>query len=482
MKKETQPAKISYFFGPGWKQLGEFIKTFWNLNQEDVKKRQAKFESGMGIMSLGGVANLVSCFMLLLFGTIFFLIISGCVSVVLGAAYIIVYLLFFVVWLTDRIYLLRKRIFVACPNCKEKYLIPTYICPTCGRKHTKLTSGKYGAFKRTCECGTKLPSHFLTKRSTLAAECPKCGYSLSGTESVPICVPVIGGRSAGKTAYITSFVYEFIEHAAPRNGMEIKHYNREMERFYNQEIKRDYLSGTTRMTKTENDINQASTKAFNFLIESRKFSPERLIQIYDVAGESFVENTENEEQLQYRYCQGIIFMLDPIAIPAVRNRLDERINEVDRNSVGTLDTDLILDSFLNKLRQITGQSSGAMVSTPIAVVISKGDIKTLNPFIGEDVISDYMSEHDLEMDSYMDIQDEMVRKFLNENGMAGFVSSIGLKFKNNRYFVCSAIGHTREAGRYNPKGVLEPMEWIFQNADPAMKAVWNEHKFGRLVK
>lgn len=26
MKKDTQPAKVSYFFGSGWKELGDFIK------------------------------------------------------------------------------------------------------------------------------------------------------------------------------------------------------------------------------------------------------------------------------------------------------------------------------------------------------------------------------------------------------------------------------------------------------------------------
>lgn len=72
MKREKQPAKVSYFFGPGWKNLGEFTKIFWNLNRDDVRKRQKKFESGMGVMSIRGVANLISCFMLILFGTAFF--------------------------------------------------------------------------------------------------------------------------------------------------------------------------------------------------------------------------------------------------------------------------------------------------------------------------------------------------------------------------------------------------------------------------
>lgn len=64
------------------------------------------------------------------------------------------------------------------------------------------------------------------------------------------------------------------------------------------------------MTKTELDLKQASSKAFSFMVSHSKLNPDRLIQIYDVAGESFIDNTENEEQLPYTYYQRIIFMLD----------------------------------------------------------------------------------------------------------------------------------------------------------------------------
>lgn len=204
------------------------------------------------------------------------------VSAILGAAFLVVYALILVIWLLDRINLVSKGIFVACPNCKNKYLIPTYICP-------------------------------------------ECGVSLSGTGSKPLCIPVIGGRSSGKTAYITAFSYEFIEKVAPRNSIEIKHYNEETENFYKTDIRNDYMGGTTRMTKAEMDLKQVSSKAFSFIVHHNKMNPDRLVQIYDVAGESFVDNTENEEQLQYSYCQGIIFMLDPLSIPTVRNYLDDSI-------------------------------------------------------------------------------------------------------------------------------------------------------------
>lgn len=482
MKKEVQPAKLSYFFGPGWKELWIFIKKFWSFNQEDIKKRAEKVETGKGIMSLSGAGRLLSCFSLILFGTLFFIIISAAVSAVLGVAFLLVYALIFVIWSVDRLQLISKGIFVACPECKSKYLIPIYICPSCKAKHTKLTPGKYGVFNRTCNCGQRIPSHFITNRDKLAAECPKCGISLSGTGNKPICIPVIGGRSSGKTAYINAFAHDFIEIVAPWNDLTIKHYNEETKRFYERDITNDYFGGTTRMTKTETDIRQASSKAFSFVIHSEKMNPDRLIHIYDVAGESFVDNTENEIQLQYTYCHGIVFMLDPLSIPVVRNYLDSSVNEIDRSSVGTLDVDIVLDAFMNKLREMTGQSTTAVFDIPIAVVIGKSDIKTLDRFIGEDIISDYMTENELGADVYTVVEDRICRQFLMDNGLANFVSNIELKFKNNRFFKCSAIGHTREAGKYNPKGVLEPMEWIFQTADAGLKSVWHENKFGSVMR
>ena len=268
------------------------------------------------------------------------------------------------------------------------------------------------------------------------AECPKCGFTLKGAESVPLYVPIVGGRSAGKTAFITAFSYEFIENVAPRNGLTITHYNSDTESVYKNDITTDYLNGTTRMTQTETDISQASSKAFGFFVEGTKLKPKRLVQLYDVAGESFIENTENELQLQYKYCQGIVFVLDPLSIPTIRNYIDDTVDERDKNSVGTLDSEIVLDAFMNKLREITGQSATEASSTPIAVVISKQDIRILGQFIGEEIISKEIDEKGLDVSHYSDAEDTVCRRFLRENGLSNFVSNIELKFKHNRFFTC----------------------------------------------
>ena len=46
------------------------------------------------------------------------------------------------------------------------------------------------------------------------------------------------------------------------------------------------------MTKTEMDLKQISSKAFSFIVQHKKLNPDRLIQIYDVAGESFIDNKQ----------------------------------------------------------------------------------------------------------------------------------------------------------------------------------------------
>ena len=61
--------------------------------------------------------------------------------------------------------------------------------------------------------------------------------------------------------------------------------------------------------------------------------------------------------------------------------------------------------------------------------------------------------------------------------MGSFLNAVDLKFQKNRFFVASAIGHTRDAGQYKPMGVLEPMEWISGISDKKLSDLWSATKF-----
>lgn len=479
-----QPAKKSYFFDKGYRDLGNTIKGAWVRNFDSIKMYADNLK-GLGDKTAAAkiffsLLNILAMFAVIICGSVITAIITGINTVILLVFMVIVYLGFTIIWIVDRLYLVRKKIFTACHECKEKSLIPTYICPGCGAKHTNLTPGVYGILKRTCNCGEKIPTVFFNGRKDLEAECPSCGHKLSDRESRPICIPIVGGRSVGKTAFITAFSKEFIENVALAKGFEIEFYNDKKEDIY-KEITRDYTAGSTRMTERPQDVNAASSVSFSFFVKHPEFSPERLIHVYDIAGEVFTDNNENEVQKQYEYCQGIVLMIDPFAIPSIRYKYEEWLEPEDVAGIGKADINEIINSFLKKLREVTGLNDNKMSTVPLAVVISKIDSAGLEQDIGARAVNKLMNAEPEKFADFYDTQDYLCRKFLKENHMESFLNNISIQFKNNRFFACSAIGHTRDKGQYKPEGVLPPMEWLFRNADAKMGQLWHDNNFSKKI-
>lgn len=485
MAKTPQPAQKSYFFDKGYKDLGNTIKGAWSRNTDSIKKYAGNFgdwyDKPLAVKIFLGIVNILAMIAVIVFGSIITAVITVINVLVLIIFMTCVYIGFSVIWLVDRLYLTRKKIFTACHECKEKSLIPTYICPRCGAKHTDLTPGVYGILKRKCTCGEKLPTTFMNGRKELEAECPHCGHKLSDRESRPICIPIVGGRSVGKTAFITAFSKEFIENVAPTKGFDIEFYNDTKANIY-KEISQDYTAGSTRMTDRPQDVNAASSISFSFFVKHPSLSPERLMHVYDIAGEVFTDNNENEVQKQYEYCQGIVLIIDPFAIPSVRMQYEELLEPADIAGIGKADINGIINSFLNKLREVTGLSDNKMATVPLAVVISKIDSAGLEQDIGSMAVNKHMKNEPEKYTDYYDTQDYLCRKFLKENGMESFLNNINIQFKNNRFFACSAIGHTRDKGQYRPEGVLAPMEWLVKNADSKMGQLWNDNNFSKKPK
>lgn len=489
MASIPQPAKKSYFFGKGYADVGNTIKGAWQRNFDSICKFIENIsdadDSDWREFILALIVNGLAMIAVIVFGSIITAVVSIINIAVVLAIMIVIYIGFSLIWLTDRIYLIRKKIFTACHECKEKSLIPTYICPKCGAKHTNLTPGVYGILHRTCTgetansyCGEVLPTTFFNGRRNLKAICPHCATSLADRESVPICIPIVGGRSVGKTAFITAFSKEFIDEVAPVKSWEIEFYNDAKAAIY-KEIERDYLTGSTRMTDRAQDINKASSVSFSFFVKGAEFRPERLVHVYDIAGEVFTDNSENEMQKQYEYCQGIVLMIDPFSIPAVRYRCEAQLAPKDIAGIGRADINGIMDSFLNKLREVTGLSDMKMSSVPLAVVIGKIDSAGLMAEIGDKAVRAKMIAEPDKFTDYYDTQDFLCRKFLRDNGMESFLNNIELKFNDNRFFSCTAIGHTRDGGQYNPQGVLPPMQWLFGKADSKMAQFWDDIKFSK---
>jgi len=482
MARTPQPAKKSYFFDKGYKDLSNTIKGAWSRNNGSIRKYTDNLR-GLGDKGVVGkiflgIVNILAMLAVVICGSLITCAITIVNVLILVAFMTVVYIGFTFIWIVDRLYLVRKKIFTACHECKEKSLIPAYICPKCGVKHTVLTPGVYGILKRKCDCGEKIPTAFFNGRKNLDAECPNCGHNLSDRESRPICIPIVGGRSVGKTAFITAFSKEFIESVAPAKGFDIEFYNEKKEDIY-KEITHDYVAGSTRMTDRPQDVNTASSVSFSFFVKHTNLSPERLVHVYDIAGEVFTDNNENEVQKQYEYCQGIVLIIDPFSISSIRHKYEELLEPEDIAGIGKADINEIINSFLNKLREVTGLSDNKMATVPLAMVISKIDSAGLEQDIGSMAVNKLMKAEPEKFTNFFDTQDYLCRNFLRENNMESFLNNISIQFKNNRFFACSAIGHTRDKGQYKPEGVLPPMEWLFKSADSKMGQLWNDNTFSK---
>lgn len=152
-EKDDEPARRSYFFGPGYAQLGATIKNAFELNAASGEKISTTGKSFKGDSTgiWGGVKS-IGGFIYTVVGYICVYVIGMFLCAVLGLIHgsittvvmILTYVIFTIVWIIDRIYLLKNKIRSDCPTCHSRFLIPTFMCPDCGAMHKFLVLMAFG--------------------------------------------------------------------------------------------------------------------------------------------------------------------------------------------------------------------------------------------------------------------------------------------------------------------------------------------------
>lgn len=462
--KDPQPAKVSYFFGKGYTDLINTIKESWSKNLYSAGEQFSEARD-KGLFTFSGGMNLIAAISIFTFGSIITAVTTLIHVAVLLLVFACIYIGFSVLWFIDRLYIMINKIKNACPNpdCQASFLIPVYECPVCGAKHTKLVPGKYGILKRTCLCGTKLPTTFLNGRGKLKAYCPKCDTALSGdTASRQYAFPVIGGPSVGKTCFINMAIDQIMNEIAPVNGWKMRFISEIEEKDHDRAMKS--LSQGVRLMKTEMD----SLTAYQLMLKLPNEKVNRRIYIYDISGEKFSSSSDVQNNLAYSYADGFIFIIDPLTLSQFAMEVEDKI---DLNAYGASSKDFedILNIMLINLEKMFGLKDKDTVKRNLAVVINKLDIPTLEEKIGDPAVQQYLMNDSNNCKNYIDARDAACRNFLEEYGAGNFVRTAEAKFKNVRYFTCSALGHNHEGQPYEGKNVVAPVMWLLQQSDSSIK-------------
>lgn len=467
----SAPAIRSYFFGKGFQDLRETIRASWWRNHDSAQAhfrraaeqydREAWEDKGQAVLyGTAGVSVMV-------FGTVVFVAASAVHAVILLALVAAIYTAFTVVYLAERGYLLVKRFFAVCPNCHTKAPLPHYFCPGCGAVHPRLIPSSYGILRHTCKCGYRLPATFFLGRGALRSRCPDpaCAQALeqAHTESRKLFVPVTGAKSVGKSAFLYTALRELVEHRAGELGLSHGFVESATERDYQRA--RDQFARGRRPDVTMD----ALPRALTLRLERPGQSP-RVLYLYDPAGEAFADTQGTVLHRYQEYLSGLVFLVDPFAIPAVadeyRTRLAAHADALRPSTVPVEDT---FARILIGMEEFFGLRKGERIRVPVAVVLNKADAFDLEDRVGERAVDARMAVAPAGA-SREAVRDGLVRDQLRAWGEGPFVQQLETRCAKVRYFTCSSLGRMPDGTdrAFQGRGVLEPLMWIIGETDAAL--------------
>lgn len=321
-------------------------------------------------------------------------------------------------------------------GCNYRNRLPAYRCG-CGLTHYDIRAGRLGAFARRCECGSLLPTTVLQAAAGLVPVCRKCDRPLRAGAAVltDVLVPVFGPASAGKTRLVFAGMVALAQHLAAAGGS-LRPIGPESE---------DTLSDATtvvesEMQTTKTEANRPPAGITVLLTAARR---KALLHLFDAAGEFFGDRRHGSELPFLDDAQGLVFVLDPFSIPAVRDDLTgalaARLEAAQPAMMHPEQAYLVT-------AQLLRDQGIKLKSKPLAIAVVKADLlaglppaAALHPQAGSDA----------------------VETWLRDKGLDNMLDGAARDFGMVRYFlVSSRNAGTDAAGWANPTSAAQPLLWL----------------------
>jgi GTPase SAR1 family protein len=334
-----------------------------------------------------------------------------------------------------------------CPVDHERFPLPVYICPGCGAEHHYLVPGRWGIFRRDCECGSvSLPTTVLGGRQRVPQRCPS-GHPMSGLigYAETLRIALVGGASVGKTTYLAAAMLEF-ERDAELKRLAVNVVEDSSEAY-------GEVVGALKAGRLPEKTQVSGNPALVTEVQGDKRS--RVLYAYDVAGESYESSDEARNLRFLEVPSGLVLLVDPLAIRRVAEEHESELSQV-RDAVlpSQEDPSRVLERTVAALIE----GGAAPKDIPIAVVIAKTDVFG----IGEEIEA-----------LRNGAGDAAPRAWLDQNGAGNFVRAVEAEFKQVRWFTCSALGRVPDpADRrpFEPDGATAPLLWLLERRGVAAAA------------
>lgn len=258
----------------------------------------------------------------------------------------------------------RRHAHAACMHCFHVTDWPAYRCRGCNRLHHDVRPSRLGLIRRRCACGMHIPTMASRTAWHLPAVCKRCEQPLpEGTGAIrDIRVPVFGDTSAGKTRFLFAALNSLVR-AAGQAGLELS--------FPDQASQDQAELGLSVIRDGRDTAKTSATAPTALSCRLGRGRRSELIHLFDAAGEHFRDAQRYDELRFLDDSQGLVYVLDPFAVPAVQDQLTGHNAAVLRQAHAAAgDPEIAYGEVMARLRD-GGVPAGAQ---RLAVIVSKTDL------------------------------------------------------------------------------------------------------------
>ncbi|MBR1688014.1 MAG: hypothetical protein IJ710_05695 [Prevotella sp.] len=312
--------------------------------------------------------------------------------------------------------------------------------------------------------------------------CPSCHNELPAkmVEDGAEIISVIGGPNSGKTHYIIALLYELRKHGYEIGLDATLEQVGEDKNWHTDEMYRKAI----RTLNTNHEVLQKTAQksiSLPWIIrldstdpkKNERQDPKKSIYLvfYDTAGESFEDNKQIQANAQYlRQSKAVIVLFDTTSIPAIKDILLQKNEELGRSDADRDDFDITW----NTLKRFVIDNE-AVKNKPVAFVLSKFDVVLkYHERLGFDC-SSFLSPSGLVDKSYINglnvfdmnqIKDahDAIASSMREWDMGAYPKEFKTIFPIGRFFGMSAIGSKPNGSiittnSIRPYRVMDPLLW-----------------------
>lgn len=298
--------------------------------------------------------------------------------------------------------------------------------------------------------------------------CPNCHNELPITAGkVPSnIISIVGASQVGKSVYMTSLIHTLQHITADHFDAACMPLNAEISRKFRTLYEEPLFERGDLLASTQKEKMQEPF-IFQFVFKDESKPPLTLV-FFDVAGEGMVDQDYLGLHGQHiKNSAGILFMVDPLQIRSIRERIRLQSRGEEENWIPQYDEprDVVLTMF----GDFIAYQEKNKTDIPTAVVLTKSDM--LHSLAEEDgeylrsnsnIFNNMVHRKWLNLTEFNNIDGE-VRRFI-EKVDKPFKGTMDVYFSNTGYFAVSALGsnpvNQRIQGVVTPIRVDEPFIWL----------------------